>query len=212
MPSMGDIIRWARNGNYAPDIAINEWRSNIDRFFQNVLDKNKMILRKQVLEHQIDIIDDKLNYLQELLPQVENQLSLRLMIEKEEGSYKTWISGFFALLVGIVIACFFGIAYKRDKISEAIFSNQSGLQFITLFSLVIAIILFGVLKILEGKELAALLGAISGYVLGRATAGETAERAAKKTATEMQAYLAQPAQSPPSPPSPPPPPSLALAE
>ncbi len=38
-----------------------------------------------------------------------------------------------------------------------VFSNQQGLQFITLFSLVIAIILFGVLKILEAKELSALL-------------------------------------------------------
>ena len=53
-----------------------------------------------------------------------------------------------------------------------VFINQQGLQFITLFSLVIAIILFGVLKILQAKELSALLGAISGYVLGRVSAGE----------------------------------------
>ena len=32
------------------------------------------------------------------------------------------------------------------------------MQFVMLFSLVIAIVLFGVLKILDGKELAALLG------------------------------------------------------
>ena len=50
---------------------------------------------------------------------------------------------------------------------EAIFTGESGIQFVTLFSLVIAIILFGVLKILEGKELAALLGGLSGYILGR---------------------------------------------
>lgn len=50
-----------------------------------------------------------------------------------------------------------------------IFRGQAGIQFITLFSVVIAIILFGILGILEGKELAALLGGLSGYILGRVT-------------------------------------------
>jgi hypothetical protein len=45
--------------------------------------------------------------------------------------------------------------------------GEFGIQFVTLFSLIIAIILFGVLKILEGRELAALLGGLSGYILGR---------------------------------------------
>jgi hypothetical protein len=47
----------------------------------------------------------------------------------------------------------------------------AGLQFITLFSLIIAIILFGVMNILEGRELAALLGGLSGYILGRSNLG-----------------------------------------
>ena len=68
------------------------------------------------------------------------------------------------------------------------FSNQQGLQFITLFSLVIAIILFGVLKILEAKELSALLGAISGYVLGRVSAGEV--KSAISTAPQPAAVAA----------------------
>jgi hypothetical protein len=59
-----------------------------------------------------------------------------------------------------------------------IFSRESGIQFITLFSLVIAIILFGILEILHDKELAALLGGLSGYILGRvsdrASGGSTA--------------------------------------
>jgi hypothetical protein len=41
------------------------------------------------------------------------------------------------------------------------------LQFITLFSLIIAIILFGLTDVLQGRELAALPGGISGYILGR---------------------------------------------
>lgn len=66
-----------------------------------------------------------------------------------------------------MIVGFFGIAFISEKVRDAIFSGESGIQFVTLFSLVIAIILFGVLKILEGKELSALLGGLSGYILGR---------------------------------------------
>lgn len=80
----------------------------------------------------------------------------------------------FAGLIGCVILGFFLIILfaKRENTAGQIFSGQHGLQFITLFSLVISIAMFGVLGILEGKELAALLGAISGYVLGRVSAGE----------------------------------------
>jgi hypothetical protein len=73
----------------------------------------------------------------------------------------------FAALVGCIIVLFFIIAFKDASVRNAIFAGESGIQFITLFSLVIAIILFGVLRILEGKELAALLGGLSGYILGR---------------------------------------------
>src|SRR5207247_2857890 len=52
---------------------------------------------------------------------------------------------------------------------RAIFAGQTGIQFLTLFSIVIAIILFGITGILADKELAALLGGISGYILGRSS-------------------------------------------
>jgi hypothetical protein len=73
----------------------------------------------------------------------------------------------FALLVGTIIFYFFRIANSSDSVKNAIFAGESGIQFVTLFSVVIAIILFGVLRILEGKELSALLGGLSGYILGR---------------------------------------------
>jgi hypothetical protein len=59
---------------------------------------------------------------------------------------------------------------EKELALLAIFSGQAGMQFVTLFSLVIAIILFGITSILEAKELAALLGGLSGYILGRVTA------------------------------------------
>jgi hypothetical protein len=54
-------------------------------------------------------------------------------------------------------------------VAKTIFSGEMGMQFVTLFLIVIAIILFGIMGTLEGKELAALLGGLSGYILGRAT-------------------------------------------
>jgi presenilin-like A22 family membrane protease len=64
---------------------------------------------------------------------------------------------------------FFVVAFRDEHVRQEIFSGQAGIQFVTLFSLVIAIILFGIIDILEGKELAALLGGLSGYILGRST-------------------------------------------
>ncbi len=90
-----------------------------------------------------------------------------LTTETLSNSYTNTSTIIFSILVGGVILGFFGIAFRSEKVRDAIFSGESGIQFVTLFSLVIAIILFGVLGILEGKELSALLGGLSGYILGR---------------------------------------------
>ncbi|MGH1383101.1 hypothetical protein [Kordia sp.] len=84
-------------------------------------------------------------------------------------NFKKQISWSFALLVGIVIVGFFIIAYRDDEIRKTIFSGEAGLQFITIFSIIIAIILFGITEVLGGKEIAALIGGISGYILGRSS-------------------------------------------
>jgi hypothetical protein len=82
-------------------------------------------------------------------------------------AFKKTMSMFFAALIGLVIIGFFVLSYKDENIRRAIFSGQTGIQFLTLFSIVIAIILFGITSILQDKELAALLGGLSGYILGR---------------------------------------------
>ncbi len=82
-------------------------------------------------------------------------------------NFKKQISWSFAFLVGIVIVGFFIIAYRDDQIRKSIFTGDTGLQFITIFSIIIAIILFGITEILGGKEISALIGGISGYILGR---------------------------------------------
>ncbi|WP_034059534.1 hypothetical protein [Lacinutrix jangbogonensis] len=87
-------------------------------------------------------------------------------------NFKKQISWSFAFLVGLVIVGFFIIAYRDDEIRKTIFSGDAGLQFITIFSIIIAIILFGITEVLGGKELSALIGGISGYILGRSSIPE----------------------------------------
>jgi len=104
---------------------------------------------------------------------IEAQINDRLNVEKPKQEFRGWVSLGGALLVCVVIIGFFFIAYTDEVVRRQIFSAEAGIQFITLFSLVIAIILFGVSDILEGKELAALLGGLSGYILGRTSGPRT---------------------------------------
>ena len=82
--------------------------------------------------------------------------------------FRQWTSMIYAMLIAIIILSFFFILFKSNsKDLAALLMGESGLQFITLFSLIISIILFGVLNILEGKELAAIISAIAGFILGK---------------------------------------------
>lgn len=105
--------------------------------------------------------------LDEVLNLLDDASGSILQADAASGDYTNQSTIFFSVLVGLVIIGFFGIAFYSKEVRDTIFTSESGIQFVTLFSLVIAIILFGVLKILEGKELAALLGGLSGYILGR---------------------------------------------
>lgn len=99
-----------------------------------------------------------------LLQCVQGRIS---QLTSPEQNFRTNTSWVFAGLISAVIIGFFVLAFKDEVMRRAIFSGETGIQFLTLFSVVIAIILFGIINILEGKELAALLGGLSGYILGR---------------------------------------------
>ncbi|RWA74275.1 MAG: hypothetical protein EOQ29_01185 [Mesorhizobium sp.] len=107
-----------------------------------------------------------------------------------DGWYKIIISLSFAFLVASVIYGFYRVVGENNQIVETIFSNDSGIQFITLFSIVIAVILFGIIGVLEGKELSALLGGLSGYILGRNSANQQ-QRPAAPPAPAPQPALPQ---------------------
>jgi hypothetical protein len=125
--------------------------------------------RKKEVDGQIIKVQEQLSQKQRELSNVENKITNFLSLEVNVQRFKREVSLYFAGLVAIVIIGFFYIAHGDEKVRQAIFSGTAGIQFVTLFSLVIAIILFGITTILEGKELAALLGGLSGYILGRVT-------------------------------------------
>ncbi|NRA11841.1 MAG: hypothetical protein HRT57_07800, partial [Crocinitomicaceae bacterium] len=90
---------------------------------------------------------------------------------REDQKFKSKISFYFTLMIGILLVGFFSIiAFKSDKNIERAFLGDSGLMFVTMFVLIIAVILFGILGILgilEVKELTAILSGVSGYILAR---------------------------------------------
>jgi hypothetical protein len=118
-----------------------------------------------IKQKEVEVFDKKLT-----LASVEDTIQDLLNPDIAKQKFKSTVSMVFAVLVGAVIMGFFAIAFHDERVRQAIFSGQAGMQFVTLFSLVIAIILFGITSILEAKELAALLGGLSGYILGRVTA------------------------------------------
>ena len=97
---------------------------------------------------------------------VENRIASLFDSAKDQNRFRSSVTYTFGVLVMIVIVGFYLIA-RQGAIATTIFSGEMGMQFVTLFLIVIAIILFGIMGTLEGKELAALLGGLSGYILGR---------------------------------------------
>lgn len=121
----------------------------------------------QDILRQIDTADGSRSTLSSLLAQLDTYGTTLLQAKLDSSDYTSNATYVFGGLVAVVIIGFFGVAFTTPDVRTVMFSGDRGIQFITLFSLVIAIILFGILGILEGKELSALLGGLSGYILGR---------------------------------------------
>jgi hypothetical protein len=92
----------------------------------------------------------------------------QLMIPKiSQQNFMFWASIAFVILMCILLGTFFYVVSRDPITRQKIFGSDSGIQFIALFSIIIAIILFGLTGVLEGKELSALLGSVAGYILGK---------------------------------------------
>ena len=100
--------------------------------------------------------------------QAEQAIFMSLSPECRDQDFRIWISLTFSGLIAVILISFFLIIYSRsDSSLYKQLLSSAGLQFVTVFVLIIAIILFGILNILGGSELAAILSGISGYILGK---------------------------------------------
>lgn len=89
-------------------------------------------------------------------------------VEKGNQDFKTRVSLYFSGIIVVLLVVFFLFIYFKSEHGVANeFLSGNGIQFVALFSLIIAIVLFGILGVLEGRELAAILSGISGFILGK---------------------------------------------
>lgn len=121
------------------------------------------------LEKEIEKLKKELQDKQDELNTVEYSIDKVLNTERSRMVFMDLVCLMFCILIGMLIVLFFNVTSKDPSVIRVIFSSDSGIQFVTLFSIVIAIIIFGITGILEGKELSALLGSLSGYILGKVT-------------------------------------------
>ncbi|MDR2383676.1 MAG: hypothetical protein LBD76_07340 [Prevotellaceae bacterium] len=126
-----------------------ESRDSINQITYMQIQKNADAIRQDIFQAEQAIYDA-------LSPEFRNQ------------DFKIWISLTFSGLIAVLLLAFFLIIFKRSDLSlSKHLLSSSGLQFITVFILIIAIVLFGILGVLGGSELAAILSGISGYILGK---------------------------------------------
>jgi hypothetical protein len=112
---------------------------------------------------------DDLDSRQSTLVELEDRIGVALNVATNQYIYRTLVSAIFAAIVFYLVSRFFRVVQDNEEVKKDIFGGDAGIQFITLFSIVIAVILFGILEILGANELSALLGGLSGYILGKTT-------------------------------------------
>lgn len=158
---LNDIYNYTYDASYDKKYKIKDLQTNLE-----VLQKKKIEYADRNKAHEylvknIEIVNQDINICQ-------NQIDTALDPENRKQEFKTTMSICFVVLIGILLISFFLIVYLRsdNTLSKDLLGGY-GLQFITLFVLIIAIILFGILDILKGSELAAMLSGISGYILGK---------------------------------------------
>jgi hypothetical protein len=170
------VVRWELIHQYQSEVEFNEdyqkdvftvpvsYVKEVIAYYEKKINEATQILKK------LNVSDKNIKILKQDIYECRNQIDSTLAPEYKQQEFRVTISICFAALIGILLIVFFFIVYKRSDVnlSKELLSGN-GLQFVTLFVLIIAIILFGILSILQGSELAAILSGISGYILGKGT-------------------------------------------
>jgi CBS domain containing-hemolysin-like protein len=138
--------------------------SSLERSLQGVLQQMRAAVS---LPGEIEGVDAEYQATQQLLNAVDQRIGTLFDTTRSNNQFRAIVTTAYAVMVLSVIVGFYIIVFKTG-VASTIFAGDMGMQFVTLFLIVIAIILFGMVNVLEGRELAALLGGISGYILGRA--------------------------------------------
>lgn len=123
--------------------------------------------KEQARQLEFNALKANLNVVKKDYALCQEQIDTSLAPEYKDQEFRKTISIGFACLLGGLLLVFVMVIFRSQKNVADYFFSDTGLQFITIFVLIISIILFGILKILEGRELAAILAGISGYILGK---------------------------------------------
>ena len=147
--------------------SVSIWKENVNFYNEQELGlKQRLDIVRENLKLKASLKKELSATNAELL-QVEYKIN-QLMIPKiSQQNFMLWASIFFVVLMGILLMTFYYVVRNDVNVRLAIFGSDSGIQFIALFSIIIAIIIFGLTGVLEGKELSALLGSVAGYILGK---------------------------------------------
>jgi hypothetical protein len=174
------------------------------QFEQTLIDGQKRLSDYHQVDVKVSSIRDQIALMQTKVASLQEAVNQGIDASVNQiGGHEwfTWVATcIFGAAVIIVIGSFFTLAF-RDKANRLLVDPDVGLQFVTLFSIIIAIILFGILNILGSKELSALLGGISGYILGRGTLGSRMSNR-QHQCPQNQRHQIDPPPSPPAPPDP----------
>lgn len=172
---------------------LSEIRSQIEALKEENVSHAQNELSKSIESHNqiIEFYRESLKSqreLERLTANTDERISEVFSSNQDTNRFRLLVTGGFMALVAIVIIGFYLGIRGNESLKEKVFGTDSGFQFVTLFSLVIAIILFGVTGILGDKELSALLAGLSGYILGRnnsAPRASTPSQQAKEPSVDL---------------------------
>ena len=136
-------------------------RFDVDKAIRNVEYWLGEVHRKMLLERSQDNLNKDRDAAEKAIQSIYT-------VEKGNQEYKKTISLYYAIIIfALILISFYFLFRKSSAEIGNDFLNGNGLQFIALFAIIISTILFGILGILEGKELAAILSGIAGFILGK---------------------------------------------
>lgn len=157
----GDVPRDLSSSSFEQ---LKQRRADVDQRLKSFLEREARVAE---LEKEKQRKQDGVRALETTLVELEEAISGEIGLGANQYLYRTVVSLIYAGIVAFLVMKFFRVIEKDANVKANIFAGDTGIQFITLFSIVIAVILFGILEILGANELSALLGGLSGYILGK---------------------------------------------